>query len=93
MSNAAARKLADEMCGERDIPLLVLHDFRQVWAQHPRHATTRYVTLYVLNKVEVIDLGLRLEDVNRFHLQAEDVFDKGSEFTRRINLRQNRATS
>ena len=32
-------------------------------------------------------------DVNRFHLQAEDVFDKGSEFTRRINLRQNRATS
>jgi hypothetical protein len=43
--------------------------------------------------VEVIDLGLRLEDVNRFHLQAEDVFDKGSEFTRRINLRQNRATS
>jgi|KBSSwiS6_1023812.scaffolds.fasta_scaffold512257_1 hypothetical protein len=23
MSNAAARKLADEMCGERDIPLLV----------------------------------------------------------------------
>ena len=43
--------------------------------------------------MEVIDLGLRLEDVNRFHLQAEDVFDKGSEFTRRINLRQNRATS
>jgi hypothetical protein len=55
-----------------------------------RHDTRRYT---FLNKVEVIDLGLRLEDVNRFHLQAEDVFDKGSEFTRRINLRQNRATS
>ena len=92
MSVTAARKLADEMCGERDIPLLVLHDFDKAGFSilaTLRGDTRRYT---FLNTVKVIDLGLRLADVNRLHLQAERVFDKGSRSARLDNLLQNGST-
>jgi hypothetical protein len=92
MSNTACRQLADEMCGAHGIPLLVLHDFDKSGFSilgTLGEDTARYS---YLNRVEVIDLGLRLEDVNRLGLQPEGAFDKGDEYSRRANLRQNGAT-
>jgi hypothetical protein len=92
MSNTAARQLVDEVCGKRKIPLFVLHDFDKSGLSilaTLREDTRRYE---FLNHVEVIDLGLRLEDVVQLGLQAERAFDKGKEWSRRENLRQNGAT-
>jgi hypothetical protein len=41
------------------------------------------------NRIEVIDLGLRLDDIEG--LSDEDAFDRGSEEKRRANLRKNGA--
>jgi hypothetical protein len=93
MSNTAARKLADKMCGEREIPLFVLHDFDKSGFSilgTLRQDTRRYS---FLNEVKVIDLGLRLEDVTRLGLQSESAFDKGNDRNRRENLLQNGATA
>jgi hypothetical protein len=92
MSVTAARRLADEMCGDRGIPLLVLHDFDKSGLSilgTLRDDTRRYT---FWNDIEVIDLGLRLDDVQTLGLQAEQAFDKGAEWSRRENLRQNGAT-
>jgi hypothetical protein len=92
MSNTSARRLVDEMCGDRDLKLLALHDFDKsglsIFATL-RGDTRRYT---FINDVEVIDLGLRLADVRQLGLQPESAFDKGSDASRRWNLRQNGAT-
>jgi hypothetical protein len=63
VSVTAARKLVDEICGDSDLPLFVLHDFDVagflILATLQRN-TRRYV---FDNSVEVIDLGLRLDDI------------------------------
>jgi DNA topoisomerase VI subunit A len=59
-SVTAARHLADELCGDYDIPLLVLHDFDKsglTILKTLREDTDRYT---FCNDIEVIDLGLRL---------------------------------
>jgi hypothetical protein len=92
MSVTACRQLADEMCGAHDVPLLVLHDFDKSGFSilgTLGKDSTRYT---FINHLEVIDLGLRLEDVNRLGLQPEQAFDKGREWTRRVNLEKNGAT-
>ena len=92
MSNTSARRLLDEMCGERELKVFVLHDFDKSGLSilaTLRDDTRRYS---YLNDVEVIDLGLRLADVTELGLQAEEAFDKGSELSRRWNLQQNGAT-
>lgn len=92
MSVTACRKLADEMCGAHGIPLLVLHDFDKSGLSilgTLRQDTRRYT---FANRLKVIDLGLRLKDINRLRLHAEGVFDRGNEATRRANLRKNGAT-
>jgi hypothetical protein len=62
-SVTAARKLVDEICGYYDIPLFVLHDFDlagfSIFGVFQRD-TPRYT---FDNSVEVIDLGLRLDDI------------------------------
>ena len=63
LSNTAARQLIDEMCGGHEIPLLVLHDFDKAGFSilgTLQRDTRRYS---FMNDVEVIDLGLRLEDI------------------------------
>jgi hypothetical protein len=72
MSVTAARTLADEMCGEHDIPLMVLHDFDVAGftiLNTLRTNTRRYQFTY---NITVIDLGLRLADVQEMGLQSED---------------------
>jgi hypothetical protein len=90
LSNTAARQLIDEMCGGQEIPLLVLHDFDKAGFSilgTLQRDTRRY---RFMNDVEVIDLGLRLEDIEG--LQREDAFDKGTRNARAENLRENGAT-
>jgi hypothetical protein len=63
VSVTAARKLIDEICGNVDLPLFVLHDFDvdgfKIFGTLQRD-TRRY---QFCNSVEVIDLGLRLGDI------------------------------
>jgi hypothetical protein len=92
MSNTSARRLLDEMCGERELKVFVLHDFDKSGLSTLatlRDDTRRYS---YLNEVEVIDLGLHLADVRELDLPAEQAFDKGTESSRRWNLRQNGAS-
>lgn len=98
LSNVAARRLVDEVCGEHRVPLFVLHDFDKAGFSilgTLRYSTRRY---QYRNAVEVIDLGVRLEDVQEWSLQAEPViYSRGGEGKRentdpRDNLRENGAT-
>jgi hypothetical protein len=63
VSVTAGRRLIDELCGRFDIPLFVLHDFDadgfKILGTLQRD-TRRY---QFVRNVEVIDLGLRLEDI------------------------------
>jgi hypothetical protein len=71
MSVVAARALADEMCHDHDIPLLLLHDFDKAGfsiAGTLQRDTRRYE---FQNDLTVIDLGLRLEDVQAMRLESE----------------------
>jgi hypothetical protein len=90
VSVTASRHLIDEMCGGHGIPLLVLHDFDKAGfsiAGTLQRDTRRYS---FTNEIEVIDLGLRLEDIEG--LQRERAFDKGSAASRALNLEENGAT-
>jgi hypothetical protein len=63
VSVTAARELIDSVCGGKDLPLFVLHDFDfdgfKIFGTLQRD-TRRY---QFTNTVEVIDLGLRLADI------------------------------
>jgi Topoisomerase 6 subunit A/Spo11, Toprim domain len=71
MSVTTARQLADEMCSEHNIPLLVLHDFDKAGfsiAGTLQRDTRRYE---FQNDITVIDLGFSLADVEAMGLEAE----------------------
>jgi Topoisomerase 6 subunit A/Spo11, Toprim domain len=71
MSVTAARSLIDRMCGDHDLPLLVLHDFDVAGfsiLDTLRRDTRRY---QFENDITVIDLGLRLADVQQMALLSE----------------------
>jgi hypothetical protein len=101
LSNVAARRLIDEICGAPDgepVRLFVLHDFDKAGFSilgTLRQDTRRY---QYRHNFEVIDLGVRLDDVQRYSLQSEPVT-----YTRKTsgsrdnvdpgdNLRENGAT-
>lgn len=91
VSVTASRHLIDEICGGHGIPLLALHDFDKAGFSIVgtlQRDTRRY---RFMNEVEVIDLGLRLEDIEG--LQSERAFDKGSRSSRALNLEENGATN
>lgn len=63
VSVTAARRLIDEICGENNLPLFVLHDFDVAGfliLGTLNRDTRRY---QFSNPIEPIDLGLRLEDI------------------------------
>ncbi len=89
MSVTASRELVDKLCGP-DVPLLVLHDFDKAGfsiAGTLQRDTRRYSFRHDVN---VIDLGLRLADVQECKLQSEPVAYGKSD--PRPNLRDNAAT-
>jgi hypothetical protein len=95
LSVTASRLLVDELCGKYGIPLLVLHDFDKSGFSIVgtlKRDTRRYE---FKNQIEVIDLGLRLTDVEQHDLEAEDVqfsTGRGRSVDPRENLRLNGAT-
>jgi hypothetical protein len=71
VSVTAARSLVDQMCGQYNIPLLVLPDLDLAGftiLDTLRRDTRRY---QFENDITVIDLGLRLADVQEMNLQSE----------------------
>ena len=63
VSVTAARRLVDTVCGDHDLPLFVLHDFDVAGfliLGTLQRDTRRY---QFSNAVEVVDLGLRLADI------------------------------
>ena len=93
-SVTAARELIERLCA-CNVPLLVLHDFDKSGFSilgGLRHSGRRYQYGYG-HREKVVDLGLRLDDVNELGLEAEDAFDRGSEYQRCENLRANGATT
>jgi DNA topoisomerase VI subunit B len=94
MTPTAARSLAEGLCGRRGIPLFVLHDFDKAGlsiASTLGRDTRRY---QFSEKIKVIDVGLRLDDIKRLKLKAsaEATFVRGNVDARRANLKLNGAT-
>lgn len=91
MSVVAARHLVDEVCGKFGLPFLVMRDFDKsgfsIRGTLQRN-TDRYRFRHAVN---VIDLGLRLADVERHGLEAEDVAVTDNDAFR-ANLELNGAT-
>jgi len=83
-SVVAARHLVDELCHD-DVPVLVLHDFDKEGFLISKNLTEvslaarpgNRVRYEFTNEVNVIDLGLRLGDVERWDLEPESVRFKG----------------
>jgi DNA topoisomerase VI subunit B len=94
MSVTAARQLVERICSERGIPLFILHDFDKAGfsIKATLHRDTRRYKFK--DKVQVVDLGLRLDDIRDLGLEdlAETVFDDSSREKRAANLRKNGAT-
>ncbi len=91
MSVTASRLLIDRLsAGGADLPVFVLHDFDKAGFSilgTLQHDTRRYT---FQNEVRVIDLGIRIRDVNTYKLESEDVYYGHSDPTE--NLRENGAT-
>jgi hypothetical protein len=93
MSVTAARALADEMCHDHDIPLLLLRDFDKAGfsiAGTLQRDTRRYE---FQNSITTIGLGLSLDDVEAMELESEyQHHPKGKKHALIANLRENGAT-
>jgi hypothetical protein len=93
MSVVAARALADEMCHDHNIPLLLLHDFDKAGfsiAGTIQRDTRRYA---FQNSITTVDLGLSLEDVQAMGLESEyQHHKKGDKGALMANLRENGAS-
>jgi hypothetical protein len=90
LSVTASRLLVDRLCAAHKVPLLVLHDFDKSGFSilgTLRRDTRRYA---FRNRIEVVDLGLRLEDVEDSELETEDVVHKSDPAP---NLRENGASA
>jgi hypothetical protein len=91
VSVTAARHLVDSICAQHDIPLLVLHDFDVAGfmiAGTLQRDTRRHA---FENSIRVIDLGLRLDDIDG--LETEPAAEtRTGEDKLRDQLRNNGAT-
>jgi hypothetical protein len=93
MSVTAARALADQMCHDYDLPLLLVHDFDKSGfsiAGTLQRDTRRYE---FQNSIKTIDLGLSLDDVTAMNLESEYQYhEKGDKVAMMTNLRTNGAS-
>lgn len=85
-SVVAARRFVDEVCGEDGgVPLMVVHDLDKAGFEIAQRLTTvsawarenDRVTYRFRNKIKAVDLGLKLADVEEYHLQDEQCNFKG----------------
>src|SRR5262249_9109662 len=91
VSVTAARRLIDDICGDNELPLFVLHDFDvagfMIMGTLQRD-TRRY---QFANAVEVVDLGLRVEDITGLEREPAAA-TRTSAYTLRNQLAENGAT-
>ena len=73
MSVTAARILVEELCGKRGLPLFVLHDFDVAGFSIRKTLTESGERYQFRHKVNFVDLGLRLTDVEELGLPSESV--------------------
>jgi len=88
----AARKLVDELCGRHGIPLLLLKDFDKAGFSMLgtfKRSSQRY---RYRNTIKVIDLGIRLADVDEWNIDSESFHSAQDTWTMKRNLRKNGAT-
>ena len=98
MSVTAGRALVEELCGKRGLPLYILHDFDLAGFSIKQTLFTsgrRYKFRHPIKTV--IDLGLRLDDIDWFAAQgtplaSETVTIEGSKAAAANRLRINQAT-
>jgi hypothetical protein len=91
VSNTAARRLVDDICGSDGLPLFVLHDFDEAGFMilgTLQRDTRRY---QFSNAVEVVDLGLRLADIEGLEREPAAA-TRTSASVRREQLADNGAT-
>ena len=90
----AARMMADYVCGKFGVQLFTLHDFDKAGFSIKETVQTDSIKYKFTHAVEAIDLGLRLDDVKKLHLEdlAEPVTINGSYHSVCANLRGNGAT-
>jgi hypothetical protein len=88
MSVTASRELLDSLCKDHDVPLLVLHDFDKSGFSilGTLHRDTRRYTY--ANKIRVIDLGMRLDDIGGLETERVELDDSA-----KCNLAENDATA
>jgi hypothetical protein len=87
MSNTSARELIDEMCSKHGIPALVLHDFDKSGFSILGTLQNDNRRYEFKHKPQIIDLGLRLADIDGLQSEA---YHPGANIER--NLRSNGAT-
>jgi hypothetical protein len=92
MSVTAARILVEELCGRRKLPLFVLHDFDLAGFSIKKTLTESGERFQFRQKINFIDLGLRLTDVEELELEAEGVHIRENARTLANRLRINGAT-
>ena len=96
MSVTAARELVDQTCARYGIPLFILHDFDVsgfTIASTLHQSNRRYQFSTASGRdFQVIDFGLRLDDVERMDLQSEPTKISGDLSTRANHLRRAGAT-
>ena len=95
MSVTSARSLVEAACSSRGIPLFVLHDFDKAGLSIAATMGRDTVRYQFEHNVKPIDLGLRMDDIDRLNLRlfAERcAMDKGSAEKRRANMELNGAT-
>jgi hypothetical protein len=94
MSVTAARMLVDRMCAKYNIRLLTLHDFDIAGFSIGKTVGSDTRRYCFRNKIKVIDIGLRLTDVNEMDLASEDVSLGNVCHTKlRARLKRNGATA
>jgi hypothetical protein len=93
MSVTAARALADEMCHDHDIPLLILRDFDKSGFSIAGTLTRDTCRFEFQNNFTRIHLGLSLADVTAMGLEFEHQYHpKGKKASMIANLREKGAT-
>jgi Protein of unknown function C-terminus (DUF2399) len=91
MSVVAARALVDHLAGE-GVRLFVAHDFDKSGLSIAATLTGDSRRYTYDNEVDVVDLGIRLVDVETYSLGSEPAYHRGSWWNVAANLRRNGAS-
>jgi Protein of unknown function C-terminus (DUF2399) len=91
MSVVAARALVDRLCSGQ-ARLFIVRDFDKAGFSIAATLTRDTRRYQFRNRIDAVDLGLRLGDVNEYGLEAEPVYYPGATWKIEDNLRKNGAT-